>query len=276
MEHTYYRIGEVSRATGISKDTLHFYDRIGLLVPDHVDPDNQYRYYSLRNLWQLDIITVCRKLDIPLETVRRILALRDNDAITALLMEYRQEAVRLSRYYQRVADDIVWYGQENERIAASRKEDAGVRLITREEQLVIAGKPGAGQAYHANLQQAAREELRRAPSIRRKYGYVLDREALRGGRVVKQREYLKLDGQGYAHTAPQDLYRLPAGEYAVTTLRIQNERADLSPLLDWLAGHHRTADAVFAEELGLQLFPYLDDYSCELYVHLEPCAEKNV
>ena len=86
MEHTYYRIGEVSRATGISKDTLHFYDRIGLLVPDHVDPDNQYHYYSLRNLWQLDIITVCRKLDIPLETVRRILALRDIDAITALLM----------------------------------------------------------------------------------------------------------------------------------------------------------------------------------------------
>ena len=36
MEHTYYRIGEASRATGISKDTLHFYDRIGLLVPDQI------------------------------------------------------------------------------------------------------------------------------------------------------------------------------------------------------------------------------------------------
>lgn len=42
MEHTYYRIGEVSRVTGISKDTLHFYNKIGLLVPDHIDPDNQY------------------------------------------------------------------------------------------------------------------------------------------------------------------------------------------------------------------------------------------
>ena len=62
MEHTYYRIGEVSRVTGISKDTLHFYNKIGLLAPDHIDPDNQYRYYSLRNLWQLDIITTCRKL----------------------------------------------------------------------------------------------------------------------------------------------------------------------------------------------------------------------
>ena len=60
----------------ISTDTLHFYNKIGLLVPDHIDPDNQYRYYSLRNLWQLDIITTCRKLNIPLETVREILAFR--------------------------------------------------------------------------------------------------------------------------------------------------------------------------------------------------------
>ena len=47
MEQSYYRIGEVSRATGLSKDTLHFYDKIGLLSPDHVDPQNGYRYYSL-------------------------------------------------------------------------------------------------------------------------------------------------------------------------------------------------------------------------------------
>ena len=47
MEHTYYRIGEVSRVTGISKDTLHFYNKIGLLVPDYIDPDNQYRYVWL-------------------------------------------------------------------------------------------------------------------------------------------------------------------------------------------------------------------------------------
>ena len=47
MEHTYYRIGQVSQVTGISKDTLHFFNKIGLLVPDHIDPNNQYRYYSL-------------------------------------------------------------------------------------------------------------------------------------------------------------------------------------------------------------------------------------
>lgn len=120
MEQSYYRIGEVSRATGLSKDTLHFYDKIGLLCPEHVDPRNGYRYYSLRNLWQLDIIAACRKLNIPLDTVRQILSLQDNAQIVDLLMEYRQEALRRSAYYQQVASDILWYQEEHRRIEAQK------------------------------------------------------------------------------------------------------------------------------------------------------------
>ena len=120
MEQSYYRIGEVSRATSLSKDTLHFYDKIGLLCPEHVDPRNGYRYYSLRNLWQLDIIAACRKLNIPLDTVRQILSLQDNAQIVRLLMEYRQEALRRSAYYQQVASDILWYQEEHRRIEAQK------------------------------------------------------------------------------------------------------------------------------------------------------------
>ena len=116
----YYQIGEVSKITGISKDTLHFYTKTGLLIPDYIDSENQYRYYSLWNLWQLDIITTCRKLSIPLEKVKQILSFRDNTKIVELLMEYREEALRLSNYYQQVAEDILWYGEENRNII-SRK-----------------------------------------------------------------------------------------------------------------------------------------------------------
>ena len=184
MEHTYYKIGEVSQVTGISKDTLHFYNKIGLLVPDHIDPDNQYRYYSLRNLWQLDIITTCRKLNIPLETVRQILALRDNEEIARLLMEYRQEAVRLSRYYQQVAEDILWYGEEKERIAR-QKDRTAIQEKRLDEEIVIAGRFSRdAQSYHASLQEAAKEALRHAPSIRRKYGYILDLDGLARGKFI--------------------------------------------------------------------------------------------
>lgn len=37
LKEGYYSIGEVSKITGISKDTLHFYNKIGLLVPNHID-----------------------------------------------------------------------------------------------------------------------------------------------------------------------------------------------------------------------------------------------
>ena len=58
MSNRYYRIGEVSKITGISKDTLHFYSKIGLLVPEYTNPDSGYAYYSHRNLWQLWICTI--------------------------------------------------------------------------------------------------------------------------------------------------------------------------------------------------------------------------
>lgn len=269
MEHTYYRIGEVSRVTGISKDTLHFYNKIGLLVPDHIDPDNQYRYYSLRNLWQLDIITTCRKLNIPLETVRQILSLRDNGEITRLLMEYRQEAIRLSRYYQQVAEDISWYGEEKERIER-QKDRTEIQKKWLEEEVVIAGSFSKdARSYHASLQDAAKEELRHAPSIRRKYGYMLDMGGVKQGKVIKCREYLKLGHQEYTHISPEHLYRIPAGTYLVFNLQIRNEEADFSPLLGWLAQNRQEIDAVYAEELGLQLFPYLDNYYCEVRAHLK-------
>lgn len=123
MKEGYYLIGEVSKITGIPKDTLHFYSKTGLLVPDYVDEQNQYRYYSRFNLWQLDIITTCRKLSIPLEKVKQILELHDNAKITQLLLDYRSEALRLSRYYQQVARDISWYKQENIRISAGTLSD---------------------------------------------------------------------------------------------------------------------------------------------------------
>ena len=119
LKEGYYLIGEVSKITGISKDTLHFYNKIGLLVPDHIDEKNQYRYYSRWNLWQLDIITTCRKLSVPLDKVKQILDFHDNSKITQLLLDYRNEALRLSRYYQQVAEDILWYDEENKRVSAA-------------------------------------------------------------------------------------------------------------------------------------------------------------
>ena len=268
MNKGYYLIGEVSKITGISKDTLHFYSKTGLLVPEHIDERNQYRYYSRFNLWQLDIITTCRKLGISLEKIRQILAFHDNTKITELLMEYRNEALRLAEYYRQAAEDILWYDHENRRISSTSAEKE-VRMEYLEEETVIAGILKRDiNSYHANLQEAAKDELRHADTIQRKYGYFLDVEQMRQGRIYKLREYLKIPDSTYSHTEPDNLYTIPKGNYAVCIVRIINGTADFSLLFQWLKQHGYTTDAVYAEEMGLQLFDYIDDFYCEIKAHL--------
>ena len=268
MEEQYYQIREVSKITGISKDTLHFYTKAGLVTPDYIDPENHYRYYSRWNMYQLDILMTCRNLGIPLERVRQIISSRDNEKVVALLMEYREEALRLSRYYQQVADDIVWYRDENEHIQ-SQNPESPVRVEEYAEEIVIAGGlNGKDTSYHANLQEVLKQEFQNTHFVRRKYGYVLDTEAVLENRLQKCREYVKLPDGDYSGIAKEHLYTMPAGKYAVFTLRIQDEQADFTPLLQWMKENHCTTDLIFADEAGFQLFQYIYDYCCEVRAHL--------
>lgn len=267
MSEERYLIGEVSRLTGLSKDTIHFYVKKGLLTPDYTDQTNGYQYYSRWNLWQLEIIMICRKLSVPLAQIRKILSSHDNTKITNLLLEYRDEAQRLSEYYRQVADDIQWYGEENLRIQ-SAGVSTGIRIGTLPAETVIAGVLKRGQtAYHANLLEAARDELRQSNTIRRKYGYILDLKQMKEGRFVKQREYLKTGRKDFENVSPENLFTLPAGKYALFMLHVKQEDADFHPFFRWLEQHNFQSDFVFAEEIGLQLFDYVE-YDCEIKAHL--------
>ncbi len=178
-------------------------------------------------------------------------------------MDYRQEAIRLSQYYRQVADDIQWYDEENQRIK-SRKDNVSIEKKWLDNRIVVVGLKRNEKSYHANLQEVVKDELRSAPTIRRRYGYVLDMDGIGSGDFIKRREYLMIENSDYKKVPTENLCTLPAGMYAVFVLHIQDERADFSPFLAWLEANGETAEALFAEELGLQLFDYLGDYYCEI------------
>ena len=61
---------EFSRLTGIARDNLRFYDRIGLLKPA-LRGENGYRYYTREQLLKLDLILLFIELGIPLREFNR-------------------------------------------------------------------------------------------------------------------------------------------------------------------------------------------------------------
>lgn len=68
-----FRIGEFSRITRVTIDTLRHYDELGLLRPANVDPFTGYRYYSARQLMELNRILALKEVGFSLDEITRIL-----------------------------------------------------------------------------------------------------------------------------------------------------------------------------------------------------------
>ena len=75
----YLTTGEFAKIAGVTKHTLFHYDKIGLFRPE-VTLENGYRYYSLTQLDEFDVIFMLRELDMPLNEISAYLARRSPGA----------------------------------------------------------------------------------------------------------------------------------------------------------------------------------------------------
>lgn len=70
MMKNLFSIGELSQHQNISRQTLIFYDKIGLFKPAYVDPSNGYRYYTSNQLDSLDTICIMKRIGFSLDEIK--------------------------------------------------------------------------------------------------------------------------------------------------------------------------------------------------------------
>lgn len=63
----YLTISELGRLRNVDSKSLRYYEQVGALIPAYVDPDTQYRYYTIGQLVDLDTILLCLEMGIPLK-----------------------------------------------------------------------------------------------------------------------------------------------------------------------------------------------------------------
>lgn len=78
-----FTVKKLSKMASLTPRTLHYYDEIGLLKPSQVG-DNGYRYYGEESLLRLQQILFYRELDMPLESIKKIMESSDFDLLNAL------------------------------------------------------------------------------------------------------------------------------------------------------------------------------------------------
>ena len=142
------KINEVEQAVGITRRNIRFYEQEGLLAPRR-DSGNGYRDYSDGDVETLRQIKLFRKLDLPLEEIRRIqtgaLTVRDAmgrhiiqlerqranlAAMAALCRELEEDGPQLAsmdtgHYLRRMAERE----QEGSRFVNIKKRDTRVKYV---------------------------------------------------------------------------------------------------------------------------------------------------
>ncbi|WP_097015671.1 MerR family transcriptional regulator [Anaerocolumna aminovalerica] len=66
-------IGEFSNICKVSTKTLRYYAEIGLILPDEINPENGYRYYSIEQLEKMLFINRLKSYNFSLEEIKTIL-----------------------------------------------------------------------------------------------------------------------------------------------------------------------------------------------------------
>ena len=71
------KIQDFSKRTGVPAKTIRYYEEIGLL-PAPARAENNYRQYTEQDIDRLRLVAGSRQLDLSLDDIREILAMRDN------------------------------------------------------------------------------------------------------------------------------------------------------------------------------------------------------
>lgn len=68
-----YKIGEFSKLVNVPVKTLRYYDEINLFKPQEIDLFSGYRYYSEKEIEDLEVILSLKEVGFRLEEIKKIL-----------------------------------------------------------------------------------------------------------------------------------------------------------------------------------------------------------
>jgi DNA-binding transcriptional MerR regulator len=88
MKKPLLAVKDIVQITGITKRTLHYYDKINLLKPTHLT-ENGYRLYDRNSLEKLQTILFLKEMDFSLQEIKDILELSKEEQ-KQLLKEHSQ------------------------------------------------------------------------------------------------------------------------------------------------------------------------------------------
>lgn len=104
----YYTTGELAKLFDIPKQTMFYYDKMGLLTPEFV-AENGYRYYTTTQYLTLEIILFLRRLDISVPDIKKFLHHRSKEEIIKILAEKEADCRKAIKETEKLCQSVSAY-----------------------------------------------------------------------------------------------------------------------------------------------------------------------
>lgn len=243
----YIKTAEFAALCHVSKQTLIYYDRIGLFTPHHVDGKG-YRYYVLEQHEIFSLIMMLAELNTPLNEIREYLADKSIPSFLDLLERKEQEAIVKIQKLEQISH-MIHYQKESIRRAEEINDYNTVFLEREPEEYLIVSR-----VLHSNEE----EEFARIYSDLIAYSDSLEIGTFGIGGIVNRKdltdEFSYVISRLYTKTSsPQESALIKtAGQYAVSYHKgsYQNTSEAYERILSFISdrGLHVAGDA-YEEDL---------------------------
>lgn len=109
MSEQFYSIGDVAKLMGIQSQLLRYYCDEGLVIPNHINPNNGYRYFTYEQFPDIDRVRFLLRCGLTIKEIKSVLENGDIDLLIQLLRktkERKETELKTIRNSIRIID---WY-----------------------------------------------------------------------------------------------------------------------------------------------------------------------
>ncbi len=101
-------IGEFSNICKVSTKTLRYYAEIGLILPDKINPENGYRYYSIEQLETMLFINRLKSYNFSLEEIKTMLESEESqeEKLYLALTRKKKEMEKQVQEFEKTLDEL--------------------------------------------------------------------------------------------------------------------------------------------------------------------------
>lgn len=260
-----FSIGEISKIKNITIKTLRYYHKVGILIPKHIDESTGYRYYSVDQFINIDIIRGCRELGTSIVELQKIFKESDTDKLMEFLKTKRIEAEETIKKMNVIINNIdsmsneVEYSKKALNDMEVRKEFIKSRYIA----TVPCNEIGDNKEllYYSNLEKII-ENQNLKTCVEGGIMYSLDSNKNLSDLYVFKVVDIKVGHEN------EYIQVLKSGMYLIVNYRKDNEDEQAEKLHDYIKKNNLKVNRFIEVDLLSDIFS-TDSYSCQIQAYIE-------